>query len=129
MGRAPDSFFWALDRGPSGVDVSVAMTLKYDSGTLAQCTASITASLDTVAVLSGTEGHITQDYFVGSRRCALYDRAGTLIEQFEDPEPEGFVHEIAHFAQLFRSGRTESDLIPLSDNLDFVRAAERILAQ
>ena len=127
MGRAPDSFSWALDRGPTGVDTSVAITMKYEGGPIAQCAASITASLDTVAVLSGTEGHIAQDYFVGSRRCVLYDRAGNPIETFEDPETEGFVHEIAHFASLYRSGRLESDLIPLSDNLDFVRAAERIL--
>ena len=128
MGRAPDSLVYAVDRGPTGVDATVAMTMHYASGTIAQCTASITAKLDTTAVISGTEGWITQDYFVGPRRCALYDRTGTLLECFEDPEEEGFVHEIAHFAGLSRAGKTESGLIPLTDSLDFVRAAEHILA-
>ena len=128
MEGAPDEMNYMVQRGPTGVDATVAMTMKYNSGVIADCLTSISATADSTAVLSGSDGLIKQYYFVGSRKCELYDRRGNLIETYEDPEEEGFVHEIAHFVQLMADGTTESDLIPLKDNLDFVRAADKILS-
>lgn len=128
MDGAPDAFNYMVQRGPTGVDATVAMTLKYNSGVIAECLTSISCSADSTAVISGSEGLIKQYYFVGSRKCELYDRRGNLVECYEDPEEEGFVHEIAHFAELYENGKTESNLIPLEDNLDFVRKADEILA-
>lgn len=52
-----------------------------------------------------------------------------LIERFEDPEEEGFVHEIAHFVSLLHAKKTESAWIPLDDTLDFARFADRLLGK
>ena len=127
MDGAPDDMNFMLQRGPSGVDATVAMTLKYNSGTIAECLTSISSSADTTAIISGSEGQIKQYYFVGSRKCELLDRKGEVIDSYEDPEEEGFVHEIAHFVQLMNDGKLESDLIPLEDNLDFMRKVDMIL--
>ena len=127
MDGPPDHLTTSVLTGPTGVDESVAMILRYDRGVLADCLASIGGVMDDVATISGTEGFIKQYYFPGCRKTELY-RGLELAETFEDPEEEGFVHEIAHFARLYRSGRTESDVIPLADTVDFADRVESILA-
>lgn len=128
MDGPPDDIRFMVQRAPTGVDATVAMTLQYNSGVIAECLASIEATADSTAVISGSSGLIRQHNFVGSRKCELFDAAGTLVDAYEDPEEEGFVHEIAHFVDLMHAGKIESNLIPLTDNLDFIRTAERILA-
>ena len=69
---------------------------------------------------------IKQYRFYGSTKCELYNRNGDLVETFEDPQKEGFVHEIEHFAALLMEGKKQSDLIPRADTLAFNRLAEPI---
>ena len=126
LGR-PEKVEGTVVKGPTGVDQTTSLTLTYPDGALAQCLCSVTANMDDTAILSGTEGFIRQPRFFGARRAELYDREGRLVEAFEDPEEEGFVHEIAHFTALVREGRPESDLMPLSDTLDFSRLVSRLL--
>lgn len=128
MDGPPERITAVVLPGPSGVDASVAMTLEYPEA-LGDCLTSIAAKMDDTAVISGEKGLIRQEYFLGSRRAELYDSRGELVERFEDPMEEGFVHEIAHFVELYRGGKTESPWIPLEDNLDFARRAEEILAK
>lgn len=127
MDGPPDEFSFTLRRCQTGVDGTVAMTLKYKNGVIAQCLTSIESSADSTGVINGSEGSIKQYYFVGSRKCELLDRRGNVIECYEDPEEEGFVHEIAHFVELMKTGKLESDLIPLADNLDFMRKCDIVL--
>lgn len=127
MGGPPLELYSATLSGPTGVDLTVSMTLKYKSA-LAECLASMGGWMDDTAVISGTNGYIKQPKFWGCREAELYDASGSLVERFYDPETEGFVHEIAHFAELVRSDATESPLIPLGDTLDFAQRVEGILA-
>lgn len=122
----PEEFHYTVLPGPSGVDATVAMTLQYP-GVLAECLASIAGHMDTNARISGTKGYIEQSVFYGAREARLYDNGGQLLETFQDPQEEGFVHEIAHFAELLRTGQTESLWIPLNDTLDFAEKADLVL--
>lgn len=126
MDGPPISVKATVSRAPTGVDGAVAMTLEYP-GVIANCLTAINGYMDDVAVLSGSKGYIKQYYFLGCRRTELYQGRGELVEVFEDPQEEGFVHEITHFCGLLRDGKTESELIPLGDNLDFAKRAEAIL--
>lgn len=128
MDGPPEKMVTSVQAAPTGVDATVTMSMSYP-GVVADCMTSLRGYMDSDAVISGTEGYIRQHYFVGSRKAELFDRKGALVECFEDPEEEGFVHEIAHFVDLLRSGKTESPLIPLDDTLDFARQAEKILAE
>lgn len=127
MGGPPSELYSATLPAATGVDLTVSMTLKYKAA-LAECTASIGGWMDDTAIISGTKGYIKQPRFWGCQEAELYDGSGSLVERFYDPEPEGFVHEIAHFVELLRSGATESPLIPLEDTLDFAQRVEGILA-
>ena len=128
MDGPPDRMHTSVQFGPTGVDASVAMTLEYDCGVLADCLVSIAGFMDDTGIISGTEGYIKQYYFPGCKKTELY-HGYDLVETFEDPEEEGFVHEINHFAGLYREGKTESPVIPLADTLDFARRIEGILGK
>ena len=127
MDGPPEEFSFTMRRCETGVDGTVAMNLKYPGGVIAQCLTSVESSADSTGVINGTEGSIKQYYFVGSRKCELLDRRGNVIDSYEDPEEEGFVHEIAHFVELMKAGKKESDLIPLKDNIDFMSKVDLIL--
>lgn len=127
LGGPPQEMFSATLPAPTGVDLTVSMILKYPH-TLAECLASIGGWMDDTAVISGSEGYIKQPRFWGCREAELYNARGELVERFVDPETEGFVHEIAHFVELYRAGATESPLIPLDSTLDFAKRVEGILA-
>lgn len=128
MDAPPEEVNAAIQYAPSGVDATVSMILKYPSA-MADCLTSINGYMDTTAILSGTQGYIKQYHFLGTRKAELYDNQNELIECFEDPEEEGFVHEIAHFVSLLHAGKTESAWIPLNDTLDFARCADSILGK
>ncbi len=126
MDAPPKGFSSAVLRGITGVDATVHMTLEYPR-TIAACTASIAGRLDDAAIISGPEGYIRHPRFYGCRTAELYNNQGQLLESFQDPEEEGFVHEIAHFVELLRQGAQESPLIPLADNVEFARRVDEIL--
>ena len=127
MDGPPEKVNYTVQMSEAGVDTIAVMTLSYP-GAIADCATSITAFTDNTATISGDTGYIKQYRFTGSRKCELYDFSGKLLDSYEETEEEdGFVHEIAHFTQLFHAGKTESDLIPLEHTLDFARQAEKIL--
>ena len=129
MNAPPDECKILKVIGPTGVDLSVGLFLKYNSGVIADCLASITGFMDEDGMVSGNEGYILQKRFYGSRRCELYDNAGSLVDSFDDPVEDGFVHEINHFCDMLREGRTESTFIPLADTLDFTGVYEKMLEE
>ncbi len=126
MESYPDDFEYALEYGPTGVETKAAMILRFRSGVMVECLASMVAVAHDDAIISGSDGFIIQKHFIGSRRCELYDRTHRLVEAYDDPVEDPYVHEIHHFADLFRTGKIESDWIPLADNLDFMHRADRM---
>lgn len=127
MGCPPKELQTMVDWAPTGVDRTVTMNMKFENGVIADCLTSIGGYMDSESVISGTGGYIKQYYFLGSRKTELYQGREGLVETYEDPEEEGFVHQIAHLANLIRDGKTESDLNPLSLTLDFAEKADLIL--
>lgn len=111
------------------VDTSVTMELLFENGVLGIGSASLISEKSQTATVSGTNGYILVHDFLGSRMVELYDEKDHLVESYSDPQPEGFVHEIRHFVQLYLEQKTESPLIPLADSVDFAAAAEKIYQQ
>ena len=124
---APETFTSTVIRGETGVDAATAFTMTWPDGALAQCLCSVEAGMDDGAQISGTAGSIRMPRFYGARKCTLCDAQGKPVEEFSDPEEEGFVHEIAHFAALLREGKKESDSLPLSGAVEFAHRADQAL--
>ncbi len=101
----------------TGVDDYAAFTMSFESGTLASLSCGITAVTNRDVHIYGTDGHIIVYDFLGARKCELLDNDNNLIERFETSFDDGFIFEIEHFADLFRNGKTESDVMPLKDSI------------
>jgi predicted dehydrogenase len=101
----------------TGVDDYAAFTMNFESGALASLSCGMTAVTNRDARIYGTEGHVVVYDFIGSRKCELVDNDNKVIERFEVSFDDGFIFEIEHFADLFRNGKTESDIMPLKDSI------------
>jgi len=126
MGKPPVEVQTMVAKAPTGVDMTVSMNLRFEGDVIADLLTSIGGTTDGTGTITGSEGYITLDYFVGSRHAELHQGRET-VEVFDDPEEEGFVHEIAHFVSLLEEGRNESDINPLALTLDLTQRGEGIL--
>ncbi len=129
VGQAPTDVRAVVQKAPTGVDETVVMALRFDNGALASAIASVGVKADGTARIYGTKGSIKVYDFLRTRECALLDEKGEVVDRFTDDQEEGFVHEIDHVTDLYRTGQTESPLIPMSNSIDFARAADLIRAQ
>lgn len=112
----------------TGVDGATALIMKFESGAVADTLSGINGYMEDTGIISGTKGFIKQYCYWGCKKTELYTgRSPEPEEVFTDDESEGFVHEIRHFVNLLKEGKTESDLIPLQDTLNYVKRAEEIL--
>lgn len=129
LGEKPSEIKAVAQKAPTGVDETVAMSLRFDSGVLASGVTSIGVRASDTAYVYGTSGYIKLYNFLGCRKCELYNDREELTECYEDAQEEGFVYEIEHVVQLYKNGQTESPLIPLQDSIDFARSAQIIREQ
>lgn len=129
LGEKPKSILPAVQYAPSGVDATSAFIMLFESGAVAECLSSINGYMEDDAVISGTKGYIRMQHFWRCRKAELFRNNGELLDCFDDPEQEGFIHEIDHFVQMYRAGFMESMLVPLSDTLDFAETADKILGK
>lgn len=126
LGEKPSEIKAVIQKAPTGVDETVAMSLRFDSGALASGVTSIGVKVSDTAHVYGTGGTIKLYHFLSCRKCELYNEQDELVECFEDGQEEGFVYEIQHVIELYKSGQIDSPLIPIQDSIDFARAADRI---
>jgi predicted dehydrogenase len=117
LGENPSSVRGVAHIGETGVDYFDSMSLGFPSGAVASLACGITAYAPRDALVAGDSGYLTVYDFLGSRKCELFDPQGRPVEFFHSDFEDGFIFEIEHFADLFRAGKIESDLIPLADTV------------
>lgn len=113
----------------TGVDDFAAMTLRFGSGALATLSCGFRANTRRDATVYGTEGSIIVYDFIGSKKCACFDKNGALLETFEEDFEDGFSYQIRHVCELVRDGMLESPLIPHKDTLACAKAFDVLLEQ
>lgn len=111
---------------PTGVDVCNAFTLRFSSGALAALASATTTYALPDGIVYGAKGRIILPSFYRAESAELYDDAGTLLERYEAPCPDGFIYEIEHAARLLREGAIESPLIPWRDSIACAGILERL---
>jgi predicted dehydrogenase len=113
----------------TGVDDFVAMSMSFKSGALATLSCGIIANTNRDAGIYGTAGRITVYDFLCSKKCELYDNKNNLIESFEEDFKDGFIYEIEHFIDLYKTNKVESDIIPLKDTVACAGIFDDLMAQ
>ncbi|MDF2511104.1 MAG: oxidoreductase domain protein [Herbinix sp.] len=101
----------------NGVDDYVAMSMKFESGALATLSCGLRAASSMNAYVYGENGCVVVYDFLGSHKVERYDKDKKLCEVYEAEFEDGFCYEIEHFAELFRTGKLESEIIPHRDNI------------
>ena len=123
---APPAEYGVVGRvGETNVDEIVSIAASYPGGGLAQLGSSIVANLDLGAVISGTAGSIEIPVFFAADRAVL--RAEGQEETEEIPHrANGFEYEIEEVVGCVRSGRTESEHMPLALSLEMAGLCDEI---
>jgi predicted dehydrogenase len=129
LGEAPTTVTGAAAIGETGVDYFASMSLGFPSGAVASLACGITAQVPRDARVYGEDGSIVVYDFLGSRKCELFGPDGASLETFESDFKDGFIFEIEHFADLYRRGEIESDLIPLRDSIDCAGIFDALMGQ
>ena len=111
--------------GETGVDEIVSIAASYPGGGLAQLGCGTVANLDFSAKIFGTAGSIEIPVFFAADRAIL--RAGGEEEAEEIPHrANGFEYEIEEVVNCVRSGRTESERMPLALTLEMAGLCDEI---
>lgn len=114
---------------PNGVDAFDVMTMRFANDALATLVCGVNVRTNPDACIYGTNGHIIVRDFVFGKGCELYDAEGKQIDCLAETAADGFIYEVEHVAELYRSGALESPLIPLQDTIDCAELFECLHAQ
>jgi predicted dehydrogenase len=114
----------------TGVDASSYYFLDYGRRRRAVLSSSYTQAAPNEALVCGTQGFIRLPHFHGAQELHLY-RTGQAPEvmEFSYKQGENFKYEIAHAMECIASGKTESDIMPLSETLAIMETMDALRAQ
>lgn len=129
LGEQPVTVKAAATFCETGVDDYIAISMKFQSGALASLSCGLRAKTSQDAYVYGSHGHIVVREFLSSHKIELYDNEGQLSDTYEASFAEGFCFEIEHFAELFRNGKIESDIMPLANNIGTAAIFDDIMNQ
>jgi len=113
-----------------GVDLSIAVAMRWDDGKTALLGASLEAASDRTAVFAGSRGRIEiSDPFHQVESFTVLPLAGEPRTEIPTFQGVGYVHEIAEVVRCLRLGLTESPLVPLDDSLAVMRILDECRRQ
>jgi predicted dehydrogenase len=125
FGAPPAEIQAAAHIGETGVDEQTAMLLRYDDGALALLSCAVRTNTPHSARIDGTGGSIDIPAFWHATSAVL------RVSGQEPVEASGLVgyhYEAAEAMACLRSGRQESDLMPLDESIAIARTMERVRA-
>ena len=133
-GAAPTRVVATARRMPSGVDLTLAATMEFASGALAQITCSFAASAARFATILGDQGTIETGYanhaMPGTDTLPIRIRRGTKatvpFETENLPAGDGFKAEGESFALMVRQGAAHWNGASEAESVDTMTALEAI---
>lgn len=116
--------------GDTGVDDRSFCLFEYPGGRRATLSSSFTHHAPTEGIVCGTKGYIRMPWFLAGQELHIH-RAGEDPETIRMPygENENFTFEIAEAMECIAAGKTESDILPLSETLDVMKTMDTLRAQ
>lgn len=109
-----------------GVDGHIAMLLQYKNGCLATLSSAIIARKPASGYIFGSDGYIYLPNFYGAND--LYVCSGLGDEKYIKKASigDGFEEEIYEVCDCIRNGKTESDILPLSETISVLKQMDYI---
>ncbi len=135
IGERPTRAMASARMARSGVDLTVAATLEFPGGAIAQLSCSMAVAAHRTAVIAGERGVIEtgfSNHAPDSGRLALRIKRGTAgtdpSETEEVPGGDGFRAEAESFARMIREGREHWNGATEAESIDTALALEAIAA-
>ena len=120
----------AAHLGPTGVDDDSALVLLHTDGELATAHQSLRIETPRQAVIYGTEGHIRlHTPWWGTSRITVQTAAGSPETTDFALRGAGYTHMAEAFMDLIRTGRRESDVMPLAESTAIMGTMDALRAQ
>ncbi len=134
LGEIPDEIKSMARFGLSGVDELATYQFRFPSGRTAIVSTSCSLLMKSEAMLYGTLGYIDFPQFKEGREFTLSIHNGTNqiseTQRFvSEHHPNGFIYEIAEVVRCLRSGKLESETIPLDETVAIIEVMDRIRAE
>lgn len=129
MRSAPTTIKASAVLGATGVDESMAMTLGWANGALANLTCAVRLNTKHDTIIYGTEGRIElPDFWHGTK--AILHRDGKPSVSLDLPFiSNGYTHEAIEVGRCLRAGLKESPLITQDESLAIMRCLDECRQQ
>lgn len=126
----PDSIIATAKKTVSGVDAQTSFIFSYISGQHSVMTTTLEVRTPCTAKIIGTRGRIEVDsnFYTPTSMRVIIDGKGTN-EIPANYQGHGIREQAAHFAQLVREGKLESDLMTHADSLAIMSCMDEIRYQ
>lgn len=110
----------------TGVDMDSTTIIQFDDGVIARMSFGFTTARKNDGYIFGEEGYIYLKEFHKTREVILYDKYNNELDRFTDPQENGFVYQVEHFSELYKAGKKESEIMPLSESLKTAKIYDMI---
>ena len=113
--------------GKTGVDEHSAYLFGYPGGSIALLSSAIVATLNNNAQIIGTEGRIELPVnFYAAESATLIRGKKRITKKFPCKPNSSFRYEIQEVVSCLQQGKTESELLPLSETLAIMQTMDTI---
>ncbi|MFI3170522.1 MAG: Gfo/Idh/MocA family oxidoreductase [Faecalibacterium sp.] len=113
----------------TGVDEMATLQMQFEDGTMALSSCGFVARTRPEACIQGNKGCIKLPDFWQAPDANLYNNDGEVVETYHDDQPNGFYHEVKHFAALWRAGAVESPRMPWSETIRMAEIYDGMLKE
>lgn len=111
-----------------GIDKQINILMKYNNGKIASVSSGITVNKPETGYIYGTKGYITIPRFFGANEFTInVNGEETLISK--PSIGDGFEEEIIEACNCIRTGKNESDIMPLDESIRILKQMDYIRAQ
>lgn len=115
--------------GETGVDETFSALFEYEGGRTALLNGAVRLQLTNEAYIYGTKGYIHIPSFLFARKASLHVRGEEPVHVEDSRSFHGYKYEAEAAMDALRSGRTESDVMPLNETIAILDTMDRMRQQ
>lgn len=127
LGNDPEEIT-AISNVQNGADYQTDVLLKYQNGAMASISSAVNVAKPVIGYVYGTKGHIRIPHFFGA--AEFYVNVGQGERRVQAPYMgDGFEEQIIEACDCIRSGKTQSDHLPMAESIRIMEQMDAVRQQ